>query len=185
MSDITKERNISLTKESLISLDFIYSNSLNEIEYGIKKIINGVILSKKAICIALARIKTNALFKQAKINTFKEYLKKMRIPIKYSTALDYAIIGEMLVRYKESLYEFEFKEEDGLKKLLLLEEGLRNHKSNPRIVFEKIKEATFSDFKRFVKNNKGNRKSQLKQELPSNSLIRADGERIYLVPSNI
>ena len=40
-----------------VSLDYVHSEKLTEVESGISDTIKGVILSKKAVCVALANIK--------------------------------------------------------------------------------------------------------------------------------
>ena len=173
--------------EEKIFLDFLHSNRLTEIEKGIKETINGVILSKKAICIALAYVKIKELYKQININSFKEYLKIKRIPFNYSTALDYSIIGEMLIKYENELKNVNFKEETGLQKLLLLEKGLHNYKDQPQIVFEKIREISFRDFKAFVNNNNTNNngsKRIVKKQIQDiqDFSIKTEDERVFLLP---
>ncbi|MBN1696496.1 MAG: hypothetical protein JW881_03180 [Spirochaetales bacterium] len=172
-----------------ISLDFIHSNNLDEIENGIKDTVNGVIFSKKAICIALAHIKEKELYKQIHVNSFKKYLKKERIPINYSTALDYSIIGEMLIKYEPELKSIDFNEEKGLQKLLLLEKGLNNYKERPRVVFENIKVKSYRDFKVFVNNhnNKVNTKNDHRENTDSlhEVSIKIEDERIFLSPSGL
>jgi len=161
---------------------YIYSNDLKDIEIGMKDTIKGVIFSKKIICIALAQIKLKELYKQAHVSSFKDYLKAGRIPIKYSTAIDYSLIGEALLKYRALLENHDFKEEDGLKKLLLLDKALTKYKNKSEIVFQKIKGTSFRDFKRFVNKDINDSLNTRKKTILSYTdlSIKADDECIYI-----
>lgn len=175
-------------ENSKISVDYIHSDNLNEIEKGIKQTLKGVLLSKKAICIALARIKNRELYRQVFINSFKEYLQKKRIPLNYSTALDYSIIGEMLLKYENELKNVHFGEENGLQKLLLLEKGLSNYKDQPQLVFKKISEDSYRNFKLFVNNNEKKKSKHKGKEdvlLLKDFSVKTEDERIYLLPIDL
>jgi len=188
MSNYTRSSINFLRKKLAVSLDFIHSSTLNEIENGIQETAKGVIFSKKAICIALAQIKKKELYRQIKINNFKEYLKRKRIPFNYSTALDYSIIGEMFLKYKNELESVHFNEEDGLQKLLLLEKGLKNNKEHPQYVFRKIREDSFRDFKLFVNNNgRKESKQTLRKKIFNlqDISIKIEDETVSLFPEGI
>jgi hypothetical protein len=174
------DNNVELT----IYTDFMNSNNLHDIEKGVKDTINGMVFSKKIICIALAKIKIKELYKQAHISTFKEYLKTNRVPIKYSTAIDYSIIGEAFLKYHDILETINFKEEDGLKKLLFLDKALVKYNKRTDIVFSKIKESSFRGFKQFVNGNSHSpyNKHHYSHPFASNLAIKVDEECIYVEP---
>ena len=137
-------------KEGRFSLDFIHSSDLEEIEKGIQETVEGVMLSRAAICKSLANIDTKKLYHQAGCRSFMEYLKEERIPIKYKTAKEYAKIGDTLMRHADGLAEVDFKEEDGLKKLIFLDKAMRNLQENPRQVYKKIKEYSLREFRSYA-----------------------------------
>lgn len=110
-------------------LDYIHSKYLVEIEKGINKTVEGIVLSKKVLCIALARVKNEELYRQAGNGSFKEYLKSQRLNIAYSTAIEYCRIGEIFLEYKGQLERIEFREEHGLKKLLHPPKAFSTHNS--------------------------------------------------------
>jgi len=124
-------------------------NNLEKIEQNINAVIREFQNAKKRLCMLLAQIKTGRLYEQIELQSFKEYVLSKRLKISYNTALEYAKIGELLLKYENQLAEVDFSEEDGLKKLLLLEQALSNHE--PEEVFKRIKEDSFKDFTKFSK----------------------------------
>ena len=187
MQTIIEGSNAFTPQLSPNDVSYIDSHSLFDIEQGIADSIRTMIQTKKAVCIALARIKQKELYRQADIGSFKDYLKTHRIPIRYSTAIDYSIIGEMLIKYEEELRYQQFEEEMGLQKLLLLEKGLSNHPDQPEAVFKRLNNDSFRDFRQFVSQKKtaSEKKSDDSHEPSSSFFIRSDDERIYLMPHNI
>lgn len=137
-------------QKARFSLDFIDSERLQEIESGIKETVRGVVLSKVAVCKALANIDKKNLYIQEGYENFMQYLSAERIPLKYKTAKEYAKIGDTIVRHEERLREVDFHEEDGLKKLIFLDTALKNHKGDPGQVYKKVKELSLRDFQKFA-----------------------------------
>ncbi len=154
---IAEQHTLLKEKEGRFSLDFIHSSDLEEIEKGIQETVEGVMLSRAAICKSLANIDTKKLYHQAGCRSFMGYLKEERIPIKYKTAKEYAKIGDTLMRHAEGLAEVDFREEDGLKKLIFLDKALRNYRENPRQVYKKIKEYSLREFRSYAAQAKKGR----------------------------
>ena len=123
--------------------------NLLEIEQNINAVIREFRNAKKRLCLLLAEIKMQKLYKQIDMHSFKKYVLSRRLKISYNTALEYAEIGEVLVKYESQLKEADFSEEDGLKKLLLLEKALSKHE--PAEVFKRIKDDSFKTFEKFSK----------------------------------
>ena len=134
----------------LVSLDFIHSDNLEEIEKGIRETVSGVVMSRAAVCKSLANIDKKRLYVQAGHGSFLQYLKAQRIPIKYKTAKEYAKIGDTLMRYEENLKNVCFNEEEGLKKLIFLDKALRNHAEEAEQVFKKVTESSLREFQRYA-----------------------------------
>jgi len=168
---------------------FFYTNELVQIENTLKELLTKKSWkkSRKLICIGLYQIKNMCLYKQIGLNTFKEYLKTNRIPISYSTAIEYSIIGNMLVKYEKELNAIGFDEKDGLKKLLRLKKALNKLNSQPDLIFKIIKQFSLREFERYLDNNclsiKENQIKSLKMK--SLSSIQMDDEVIYITPDEI
>jgi hypothetical protein len=133
------------------SLDFVESENIHEIETGIRETLSGIALSKAALCKALANIDTKKLYKQVKAGNFLEYLEMARIPLNYKTAKEYAKIGDTMLRFREELTSVDFREEDGLKKLVYLDKALDKCGEDREVVFEKVKESSLRDFQQWIR----------------------------------
>jgi hypothetical protein len=120
---------------------------LYETEQQISESVQKVIGAKLDVCVALAKIKIEKLYKEIGIATFKDYIKVNRIAIRYQTAHDYAKIGEIYIKYRDNLESVNFKEENGLKKLLLLEDALTKYKNESDLVFDRLKRDSYREFK--------------------------------------
>jgi len=134
----------------IVSLDFIESDKIEEIEKGIRATVKGVVMSRAAVCKSLANIDRKRLYTQVGYTSFLQYLQAQRVPIKYKTAKEYAKIGDTLIRYEVNLRNVEFNEEEGLKKLIFLDKALKNHSSQKDQVFRKVKESSLRDFQRYA-----------------------------------
>ncbi len=133
------------------SLDFVESENIHEIETGIRETLSGIALSKAALCKALANIDTKKLYKQVQAGSFLEYLEMARIPLNYKTAKEYAKIGDTMLRFREELTSVDFREEDGLKKLVYLDKALDKCGEDREAVFEKVKESSLRDFQQWIR----------------------------------
>ena len=140
-----------------ISLDYIESEDLSEIEKGIRETLDGITLSKAALCKALANIDHKRLYTQAGAESFLEYLELERLPVNYKTAKEYAKIGGMLILHSEDLENIAFREEDGLKKLVYLDKALANHMEHPEEVFDRVKHASLREFQRYAREDESSR----------------------------
>jgi len=129
------------------------SDSLIDVEAGIRFLCTRLVRDKIALCVALARIKHHELYKQAGIASFKEYIESRRINIHYHTAHEYSRIGEMFQKYHRKLAQIKFGNEDGLKKLLLLEDALDRHNGREEFVFDELKRDTFRQFKKLTETS--------------------------------
>ena len=168
---------------------FFLTNELTKIEDTLKELLmkKSWKKSRKLICIGLYQIKNMRLYKQIGLNTFKEYLNTNRIPVSYSTAIEYSIIGNMLVKYEKELDEVNFDEKDGLKKLLRLKKAMKKLNSQPEFIFKIIKKFSLREFERYIDNNCLNIKENPVKNLKMKSLssIQMDDEVIYITPDEI
>jgi hypothetical protein len=139
------------TAKNEFSLDFVESENIHEIETGIRETLAGIALSKAALCKALANIDTKKLYKQVQAGSFLEYLEMARIPLNYKTAKEYAKIGDTMLRFREELTSVNFREEDGLKKLVYLDKALDKCGEDREAVFEKVKESSLRDFQQWIR----------------------------------
>lgn len=153
IAEVRRQLNQTHQKQ-VISLDYVQSNTLEEVEEGIKETVQGVVYSKVAICSSLANIVNKKLYRQAGAKNFFEYLKMERLPIKYKTAKEYAKIGDVLQRHRHELDKINFNEEDGLKKCIYLDKALKSHNEEPGLVFHRMKEDSLREFQRFAVNRK-------------------------------
>jgi hypothetical protein len=166
-----------------VSLDFINSDNLQEIERGIRHTIQGVVLSKAAVCKSLANIDRKKLYRQAGADNFMQYLEEERIPIKYKTAKEYAKIGDVLIRHEEELDTVDFTEEDGLKKLMYLDRALEQTEEDREQVYQKVKEYSLRDFKQFALHTVHGGEDEttgIDKTVPMHDTIRIVGRRILL-----
>lgn len=139
------------SKGKHFSLDFVESEDIREIESGIRETLSGITLSKAALCKALANIDKKRLYTQVGAKNFMEYLEMARIPINYKTAKEYAKIGDTMLRYDSELTSVDFREEDGLKKLVYLDKALEQCSEDRETVFQKVKESSLRDFQQWIK----------------------------------
>ena len=126
------------------------SENLSEIERRANETIKGIVKSKMSLCIALANIKRKELYRQAGILSFKAYLAERRIRINRQTAYEYAKIGEILLKYQQDLRSVDFREEDGLKKLLLLDSAVNENCARKEFLFRKLKESSYREYQKFI-----------------------------------
>jgi hypothetical protein len=133
-------------------LNRIDSGNLIDLEQWIVENVRVMSRCRLAICLAFARIKTEELYKQAGIRSFSGYLSARRVKIHYHTAHDYALIGEVYTKYRDRLEAFHFTEYDGLRKLLLLEQGLARANGREEAVYTMLKSSSFREFKRYVQS---------------------------------
>lgn len=156
---------LSIPGKKEFSLDFVESENIIEIETGIRETLTGIALSKAALCKALANIDKKKLYKQVHAGSFLEYLDMARIPLNYKTAKEYAKIGDTMHRHESELTEIDFREEDGLKKLVYLDKALeRCTEEGERVeVFEKMKESSLRDFQSWI-NEIGRREEEPEEE---------------------
>jgi hypothetical protein len=132
------------------SLDCLDFNNLADLERWIIENVRAISRCRLSICLSFARIKTYELYKQVGIDSFSAYLRAKRVKIHYHTAHDYALIGEIYVKYRDVLQAINFTEYEGLRKLLLLEQGLEKAKGHEATVFNILKNSSYREFKRFV-----------------------------------
>ena len=180
---VLKQENGQLLEEKVVNLDFVRSMSIHDIEKGIKRTYTGVVLSKKAICIALANIKRYRLFEQLGIYSFKKYINSSRLNMNYKTAAEYAIIGESLVTFSDELKEIEFKEEDGLKKLVLLHKAVMKQPENKQLLIQNLKDTSLRKYQALIANNR--EEPQEEKEKDFTFRIDVDESRIYMNPDNV
>jgi len=143
--------------------------------------------SRKLICISLYQIKQKKLYRQIGLNTFKEYCKEQRIPISYSTAVEYSIIGNMLLKYEKELAAINFNENDGLKKLLRLSKVLNRMNTQPEDVFRMMKKYSLREFEQYIDSNMLHKKEKVVHRFSSRlpSTIQMDEEVIYFSPDEV
>ena len=180
--------NLINDKNNTISLDYYTSENLVKIETGINQTVKGIQLSKLAICVALANIKNKKLYEQIGLATFKEYIKKMRINIPYATAFEYTKIGEIYQDYQKILNKLDFSEENGLKKLLYLEQALNKNKENQDTVFNNLIKYSFRNFRKFALDTEAQSARAdwvIKDTTSQTQKIKIDDECIYLEPKGI
>ena len=164
-------------------------DDLFEIEQRINDRIKGIILSKLDICVALAKIKSNALYRQLGIPSFRKYLQEERINIHYHTAHEYAKIGEVWIEYQSQLKRIDFKEENGLKKLLLLDHALNTlSEEKKELVFKKLINSSYREFNKFVNNASESARadSEDRATLKNKAFkfaLEMEGECIVLLPT--
>jgi len=163
------------------------SGNLAELERWIGENVQEMARCRLSICLALARIKINRLYNQAGCDSFSDYLKAKRVTIHYNTALDYACMGEVYLKYRGELEACQFEEYDGLRKLLLLERGVKSADIDRDEVFTRLKNSSYRDFKRFVegkdKPGRPGSESFNGTQFSSNKIVIAD-ECLVLMPDS-
>ncbi len=112
-----------------ISLDYLKSDVLNEIEDGIKDTMEGINYANLAVALAFAKIDREALYAQADCKSYLEYLDTAedRLNMSRQTMSDYKRIGEIYLTYKSQLQSAGFREEGHLHKLRFLPRALKHH----------------------------------------------------------
>jgi hypothetical protein len=140
------------------------------------------------VCKNLARLKTGGLYRAAGAESFKAYLRCTPVSLSYSTAVEWAKIGQVLFDYAERIEQVGFSEEDGLKKLLHLEQALSNHESS--LVFTRLKHDSYRVFRDFAQNARAFRdREQVKlfeatvggtQRTEQQESVFTDGLKLYL-----
>ncbi len=161
------------------------SQDLLELEKGLNDTMKYISRTRRIVCLQLARIKSEQLYSQANAKSFKQYLKMSRIKLPYSTAVEYAGIGEVWIKYQRQLDEIGFCETDGLKKLLFLEKAMKKHAADE--VFQTLKKAGYHDFQVYSKNarafsdeSKQSRSEKKSTDEKTESGILTEGGKIYL-----
>lgn len=121
-----------------ISLDYLYSDVLTEIEDGIAETMAGINQANLCVALAFAKIDREALYIQAGCKSYLEYLDTAedRLSMSRQTMSDYKRIGEIYLTFKSQLQNAGFREEGHLHKLRYLPRALEHHPEKE--VFERI-----------------------------------------------
>jgi len=175
LQNVSVNRNTGIARSRRISLDFTESDNIHEIEAGIRDTMDGIILSKAALCKALANIDKKRLYTQVRAGNFMEYLDMARIPINYKTAKEYAKIGDTMIRYDKELTSVDFSEEDGLKKLVYLDKALDQCPDDPEMVFQKVKESSLRDFQHWIQELKEEKQMQDETQVHEHHTVDQSG----------
>lgn len=120
-------------------------NLLSVLESSVNKGVTQIAHSRLAICVCLAVICDEGLYRNAGFDRFQKYLDSGRVKIPKSTASEYVKIGRTYIRYHEELAEVDFDESEGLKKLLLLDQALSGAEKHE--VFGNLKELSYREFR--------------------------------------
>jgi len=167
------------------SLDFINSDSLNDVEEGIRETARGIDTANLAVALAIARIDREALYAQAGYKSYQQYLKEAenRINLPASTISEYKKIGETYTQYRSHLQKIGFEEKGNLHKLRFLEKALETH--NKKEVFDRLKNDTFRNFKAFAINHNTFERSKENLEPAYQPQIEISAKRIKIDGKNI
>ena len=124
-------------------------NALSLLESSINRGIQQISVSRLAVCMCLAAIHDDALYKLANYRSFQQYMNSGRVHIPKSTASEYVKIGRTFIKYRDELSAVNFNEDGGIKKLLLLDLALEHAEKSD--VFAHLEDLSFREFKsRFV-----------------------------------
>jgi hypothetical protein len=148
----------ALTIRPEVDFQFLSGASLASIEEGIKKTEAAVRSASLAVCVALAKIMREELYREAGFRTFKEYALKSedRVGIAYQTVWMYARMGESWIVDRPKLKKAGFKEDGNLSNLRLLDKAKKSFgdeafklvaRESFRTIQEKIKSAGLQQVK--------------------------------------
>jgi len=137
--------------EGKISLDYINSNSAEEIDAGIRESIKGVRMSILAMGLGLAKLKAKGLYTDLNYHSMNDYLEALcdDMQIDRSTAHNWLHIGEAWVKYQKELEKIDFSDADGPTKLPYVDRALEIHEKKE--VFRKVKDLSLRAFKEYAK----------------------------------
>lgn len=129
-------------------------NTLLMLESSINRGVHQISVSRLAMCMCLAVIHDDALYKSANFRSFQQYINSGRVHIPKSTASEYVKIGRTFITYRDELSVIHFSEDGGIKKLLLLDQALEQNEKGT--VFEQLESLSFCEFKsRFIRSGDG------------------------------
>lgn len=120
------------------TLDFVYSDKLEDIEEGIKETTKGMDTANLVVALAIARIDQEALYVQAGCKSYLEYLDTAedRLNMSRQSISNYKLIGVAYIQYKNQLKKIGYQEQGNLHKLRFLEAALQHHQSSQ--VFKRL-----------------------------------------------
>lgn len=167
------------------SLDFLYSDNLEEIENGIKQAYLGVEASILVIALAIVKIEREALYIQAGYTSLTDYLNnsELRLKMPKQTVTTYKRIGEAYLKYKNELQKYGFIETGNLNKLRYLEAALEKHEDK-NAVFKMLNTATFREFLEFAKAEPQQEKYIPRTEINGSDIL-IDGVKAISIPETL
>ena len=136
----------------IFSLDYAGSDKAAEVDRGIRDTIKGMRLSILALGLALARIKTEHLYRDLGCTTITQYIQQLCEDAKMdrSSIYNWLGIGEAYLKYQHDLHRIDFNDNDGPTKLPYLERALEFNKKQE--VFDNLKNMSVREFVAFSKN---------------------------------
>ncbi len=166
-----------------ISFNFLNSDTLHDIENGIRDTLAAINRANLGIALAFAKIDREALYVQAGCKSYLEYLETAEEELNMSrqTMSDYKRIGEIYLTYKGQLQNAGFKEEGHLHKLRFLPRALEHHPAEDvfkRVVHDSLRR--FIDYAKSEDNSEQKREPEQEVEIPVKEII-VDGHGILQI----
>ena len=130
-----------------IGLDYLHSDSIEEIEAGIRETVKGVEIAILTAGLALAKIFKNGLYINAGFQFFKDYLEhaESRLRMPKQTASNYIQIAEAWIKYHELLKKHRFRLNGNITKLRILPIAIERHGED---VLKEINDLSYREFRR-------------------------------------
>jgi len=163
----------SIMSEECISLDYAGSEKAVEVDKGIRDTIKGIRLSILALGLALARIKTELLYKELGCATITQYVQRLCEDTKMdrSSIYNWLNIGEAYLKYQQELRQIDFNDNDGPTKLPYLERALESNQKQK--VFDNIKTMSVREFAAFSKRSS-------KHDTAANPFVTVRNHRVFV-----
>lgn len=130
-----------------IHLDYLRSDTIEEIEAGIRETVKGVEVAILTAGLALAKIAKNGLYIEAGFKSLSDYLEhaESRLRMPKQTASDYIKIADTWIQYYELLKKYRFQLEGNITKLRILPLVLERYGEE---ALKEINELSYREFRR-------------------------------------
>ena len=130
-----------------IHLDYLRSDTIEEIEAGIRETVKGVEVAILTAGLALAKITKNGLYIEAGFKSLSDYLEhaESRLRMPKQTASDYIKIADAWIEYYDILKKHQFRLEGNITKLRILPLVIERYGED---ALKEINDMSYREFRR-------------------------------------
>lgn len=169
---------VGVEDQSRISGAIVEHSGIARTEQRINHLILSISSELVGLCIELGHIREEELYRELGYPDFTSYLSSERIHLPYKTAMNYALIGSVMIRHKQDLERIGYDPvQHGINKLRLVRGALQRSTMPHRKILDGLVSMSYRQLKRFLRNSPGTR---WQQRETAARRIRVDDECILV-----